>query len=277
MKNIFYFLFLSLFILSSCNNKTSDEIEANAEDIPLIDDKKITAQNIFNNIPDPVVMNSIIKDANLEYEASLLNDPSLINKYITDDTKALSLGVYGTDLSYTSVFQQSQESIIYLKCVNQLCKNLGITGAFDERTADRFEANREERDSLLSIIGSSFNGADKFLRENQRPHASALLVTGGWVEGIYIASSIGKQSKNLKIAQELNKQAASLKDLITFLEAYKIDDDGKFVVEEIKSLQAPFDSLKIKLSQPNLEMNESVFEPLCTQVQKLRSKIVQNP
>jgi hypothetical protein len=277
-KTFYCFLLLLLFAsLVSCGSKETEELETGDENIELINDKKITAQNIFNNIPDPNVMNGIIDESKLEYDGSLLNEPSFINKYSTDDYKAMNLGVYGTDLSYTSVFQQTQESIIYLKCVNQLCKNLGITGAFDERTADRFEINKENRDSLLTIITGAFNGADKYLRENQRPHASALLVAGGWVEGIYIATQIGKSSKSLSIAKQLEQQAISLKDLITFLDAYKVDDDGKFMIEDLKSLQAPFDSLASKLSQPSLEMNENVFEPLCSQVQKLRAKIVQNP
>ena len=281
MKTTRFYLALVYFsilvIAASCGTKEADELEADENEIPLIDEKKITAQNIFNSIPEPEVMNKIIEEAALEYDGQLLNDPHSINKYSTDDFKAMNLGVYGTDLSYTSVFQQTQESILYLKCVNQLCRNLGITGAFDEKTADRFEINKENRDSLLSIITGAFNGADKYLRENQRPHASALLVAGGWIEGIYIASQIGKSSGNLHIAKELAKQSTSLNDLITFLEAYKIDDDGKFVIAELKALKAPFDSLSAKLSQPERNGNQSVFEPLSSSVSILRKKIVQTP
>lgn len=181
MKRFFAVLGLLVpFVFVSCSgNPDGDEIPE-TDTVATIDPKvKANAQNIFNSVPDPADIAKMISDAGLDYDASLLNNPDKYSSYSTDDYKALNLGVYGTDLSFTSSFEQTQESLLYLKCVNLLCKSLGISGVFDEKTSERIDANKDNRDSLLDIISKSFTQADKFLRENQRGHSSALLVAGG--------------------------------------------------------------------------------------------------
>ncbi|HEY1040833.1 MAG TPA: hypothetical protein VGF30_15565, partial [Bacteroidia bacterium] len=156
----FSFALLPLFFSCSSDPDSTDDIGTDTTQV--LDVKvKANAQNIFNSVPGTSEITRMVTDAGIEYDGALLNDPDKYKSYSTDDYKALNLGVYGTDLCYTSVFEQTQESMLYLKCVNQLCNGLGISGVFDEKTTDRIDANKENRDSLLNIISKSFEQADR--------------------------------------------------------------------------------------------------------------------
>ena len=75
------------------------------------------AQNIFYSIPSPIELAQLIQRAGAKYNKNLLNSIDNVGKYESNSSKALNLGVYGADLSYTSVFDNNtMESIVYLKC-----------------------------------------------------------------------------------------------------------------------------------------------------------------
>jgi hypothetical protein len=159
-----------------------------------------------------------------------------------------------------------------------MTKGLGISGVFDEKTSERIEANRQNRDSLLEIISQSFWQADKFLKENQRPHTSALLVSGGWIEGIYLSTKIAVLSKNRKIADEILKQKSSLKDLITLMESYQVGEETKYILDDLKSLQTPFEELNGKLASQakTAPIDSLTLTDIDAKISTLRKKITQN-
>lgn len=268
------------FLFSSCSGgpDTTDELEDDTATTVVDVKVKANAQNIFNSIPDPKKLTDMIGETGLEYDGSLLNNPDKYTSYGTDDYKALNLGVYGTDLSFTSLFEQTQESMLYLKCVNQLCKGLGIAGVFDEKTTDRIDANKDNRDSLLNIISKSFWEADRYLKENQRGHSSALLIAGGWIEGIYLATKLGMESKSHKITEEIIKQKTSLKDLIALMEAYPAGEDTKYVLDELRALQTPYDELITKYStvDKKAELDPLLLKGIDDKINVIRKKITQN-
>lgn len=267
-----------LFFSCSSNPDTTDDLDADTTTTYVDIKVKANAQNIFNSIPDPKKLTAMITEAGLEYDPSLLNNPDKYTTYATDDYKALNLGVYGTDLSFTSLFEQTQESMLYLKCVNQLCKGLGISGVFDEKTTDRIDANKDNRDSLLDIISKSFWEADKYLKENQRGHSSALLIAGGWVEGIYLATNLGINSKNRSITSEIIKQKTSLKDLIALMEAYPAGEDTKYLLDDLRTLQTPMDNLSVSFDtlDKKSEVDPVMLKDLNEKISSIRKKITQN-
>jgi hypothetical protein len=241
MKNYWY-LFISLFILNACGNGSKEE----EEDFGITQSEitqKINTQNIFYSVPSPVEASDILEGTNAEYDPSLLNDPQNYSKYSTEFSKAVNLGIYGADLSYTSMFNQSQESMIFLKAVNALSKSLGINGAFDEKTAERIDINKENRDSLLSIISQSFWEADEFLKENQRPQVSSLIVSGGWLEGLYLASKLAVKTGDKKVYERVAEQKLSLENLVGMLEPLKLKGQDEELLDDLKSLKKVFEQV----------------------------------
>ena len=252
-------------MLLACSSSKNDEesLVETGETTKVIEQQKITAQNVFQSIPGPSELTELIQLSNLDYDASLLNDPDNLNKYTSDNFKAINLGLYGADMVYTNVYEQSQESMLYLKCVNSLCRSLSITGAFDDKTAERLENNKENKDSLLTIVNQSFTKADKFLRDNQRAGTSSLMVAGGWLEGLYLSGKVAEKAKNnKKLIDKMSRQKQSLQDLITLVETAKITGDATFVLEGLKDLKTSYDKIPentIMADEMLTEINKKVF------------------
>ncbi|HXC07081.1 MAG TPA: hypothetical protein VNZ86_20115, partial [Bacteroidia bacterium] len=177
-------LFACLCILSSCGNSSSvseeKEKDGGSDTTAVKKGKKdaSNAQKVFYALPSPIETADLLKKAGATYNKDYLNSLDNSTKYNTSAGRALNLGVYGTDLSFTTIFDASSESLLYLKKVNALASNLGISEAFGESTMDRMQANSNNRDSLLSIISDAYWTADAYLQENQRPSTSALIVAG---------------------------------------------------------------------------------------------------
>ncbi|MCW3086309.1 MAG: hypothetical protein JWP12_3675 [Bacteroidetes bacterium] len=238
--------------VSSCGSTASDnENVAGTDTAANVNSGKDTkAQNVFYSIPSPIETTSLLKAAGAKYNASYLNPIENVSKYSTAASRALNLGIYGSDLSFTSIFDQTQESMLYLRCTNKLATSLGISGAFDESTTSRIESNLENRDSLLTIISDSYWNADSYLKENGQPGVSALIIAGGWIEGLYIATKIAGDTKNADIVTRIGEQKLSLDNLVALLESYKSSNDGvNDMYNQFSELKKIYDTIPAKPSE----------------------------
>lgn len=227
LKSLTCYTILSFSLgLFSCSNNNSNDTEVTGSDTAQNRTKNTKAQEVFYSIPSPIETISLLKAAGAKYNASYLNPIENVSKYTSVTSKALNLGTYGSDLSFTSMFDQTQESMLYLRCANKLAAGLGINGAFNETTANRLESNVQNRDSLLAIISDSYWTTDAYLKDNGQPGVSALIVAGGWIEGLYIGTQIANITQNKDVITRIGEQKLSLENLIALLESYKADNAG---------------------------------------------------
>jgi hypothetical protein len=194
-------------------------------------------KNIFHNIPSPMETAGLLKKAGAEYDKDILNDVKNVDNYTSASKQALNLGIYGADLSYASVFNNTQESMLYTACAQNLAKRLDVASAFGQETVDRMEANRNDRDSLLNIISETYWSVDGYLKENKRDNVSALMIAGGWVEGLYIATQVCKQHDTPELRQRIGDQQKPLGQLIELMATYSTDDAA------VASVKADLDAL----------------------------------
>lgn len=181
-------------------------------------------KNIFHNIPSPMETAALLKKAGAEYDKDILNDPEKHSDYTSASKQALNLGIYGADLSYASVFNNTQESMLFTGAAQNLAKKLDVANAFGQETMDRMERNRNDRDSLLNIISETYWDVDAYLKENGRDNVSALMIAGGWVEGLYIAAQVCKSHDTPELRQRIAEQKIPLGELLELLATYSTDD-----------------------------------------------------
>jgi hypothetical protein len=283
----FAFLIAASATVSSCGNSAdNDNVTDNDTAATVSAEKDTRAQNVFYSIPSPIETTSLLKGAGAKYNASYLNPVENVSKYSTAAARALNLGVYGSDLSFTSIYDQTQESMLYLRCTNKLATSLGISGAFDEATTSRIEANLENRDSLLTIISDSYWNADNYLKENGQPGVSALIIAGGWIEGLYIATQIANATKNEDIATRIGEQKLSLDNLVALLDAYKTTNEGvNSTLLQMQELKAIYDGIQVKSSETEVSTdkkdgvttidNKSSFKLTAEQLKAISDKAAQ--
>lgn len=260
MKTNYAYLLLlgASMTLFACGNSETETDEVSLTDTTTAKSEKDSkAQNVFYSIPSPVETTSLLKAAGAKYNSAYLNPIENVSKYSSVKSKALNLGIYGADLSFTSMFDKTQESMLYLRCTNKLATGLGISGSFDEKTTERIEANMENRDSLLSIISDSYWNADSYLKENGQPGVSALIIAGGWVEGLYIATKIATDTKNEDVSTRIGEQKLSLDNLMALLDSYKAENEG---VAEVYNLMGPlkavYDGIKVEPTETTVSTDK---------------------
>lgn len=228
-KSGYLFLPLSaVLLLASCGGEQPQQDTLN------VDNKADSTQagrtrrtkNIFHNIPSPMETAALLKKAGADYDKNILNDVKHVDNYTAASKQALNLGIYGADLSYASVFNNTQESLLYTACAQNLAKRLDISNAFNQTTVDRMEANRNDRDSLLNIISETYWNVDGYLKESGRDNISALMIAGGWVEGLYIATQVCKAHDTPELRQRIAEQKAPLGQLLELMDTYSSDNEA---------------------------------------------------
>jgi hypothetical protein len=261
-----------LFLNSACQqsgNKEELPIEETTETKGLINKEQLSAQNVFNAMPGKEQIMQLIAAHQIEYNVDYVNDPAKVNGYNTENNRAVNLGIYGTDLIIASTFEQTQESISFLKAVNGLAGSLGVSSAFNQNMMDRMEANKENRDSTLEIVAGAFKRADNWLKENNRPATSALIVCGTWIEALYVAVRYTEPNNDKLIAAILAQQE-SLKNLIELLNTTQQNNDTKDIKSALQNLKTEFD----KAASLETKDRVSVLKSITDQITALRNKWV---
>ncbi|MES2567480.1 MAG: hypothetical protein V4565_11470 [Bacteroidota bacterium] len=226
-------------LLTSCGGNKQEEIDISdeVETISVLDSQKISAQNVFNTIPSRATILELTKMAGAEYNVQYLNNPDDVSKYSLESSRALNLGVYGADLNVASIYEQTQESMLFFKCVSIIAKSIGVSNSFDENMGDRMIANQSNRDSTLNIITQAFKSADNTLRKNGRPGTSSLLVAGAWIEGLFVACQTAKETKSEPIIKEIFNQQESLNNLIELLESSKVSAESQNIIADLHDIK----------------------------------------
>lgn len=241
----------SVFMLNSCGD-SSEETRIQKEGEKKVDKDLLDPNRSFNttfdgklfSVPSPVQTALLIKSLNIPFNETLLNEKESANKYNTSVAQAINLGIYGADLGYVTLYDQNAKSLSYLSIVENLSNKLGIAGAFDKTFIERFESNSNNEDSMLVILTDGFRKADNFLKENDQKNASALILAGGWLESMYFATQLYKQSNNAKIISRVGEQKQSLETILELIEKYNTTGQNDEYITLFKELKELFKGIK---------------------------------
>jgi hypothetical protein len=178
----------------------------------------------------------------------------------------LNLGIYTTDLSFASLFDQTQTSIKYMEAAKKMADGLGILDAIDNNTIQKLEENVNNRDVIMDIISETFMASSSFLKENDRTAIAAVVLVGGWVEGLYIATQLvdGNNIKGNKLVRRILEQKLSLEIVMRLLEENKNNSDVAAVTVEMNELKNVFDKVNLTTSKvetvPNKTTNVTLLK-----------------
>ncbi|MBL7112596.1 MAG: hypothetical protein ISS19_11730 [Bacteroidales bacterium] len=251
------------------------------------------AKQIFYSLPSPLETAMLIKSAGATYNEELLNPVSNTSKYTTNKMMALNLGIYTTDLSFASLFDQTQTSIEYMNAAKVMADGLGILDAIDNSTIERLEENINNRDMIMDIISETFMSSSSFLTENDRPALASIVLVGGWVEGLYIATSLveGQNIKDNKLVERIVDQKLSFDIVINLLEDNQDHPDVSSLMDQIRDLKNTFDKITITTtpikvvpdkesnvtilqSESTIKMTPEIFRELIEKVRVLRQNFI---
>ncbi|MBN2662601.1 MAG: hypothetical protein JXR68_03030 [Bacteroidales bacterium] len=284
MKNFLILLTLTAIIgfssvFSSCKNKNDQTDTLGIVDTDSIDvqEKIEQAKEIFYSLPAPhEVATFLMLNDDAFFAEDILNPVSNSSNYNTEAAKSFNLGVFSADLSYASLYDQNQIVINYMAASKKLAEQLGILDAFSQQTIERLEQNINNRDEIMRIISETFMDSDAFLQENDRQDVGALILIGGWVEGIYLAVQVsgGDVNENTQLVSSILEQQLSLELMVQFLKDFqsqKLD----IVSDDLIQLYDIYNQIETSVTDDGyLRCTQDEFDNLCEAVKLLRNKIV---
>ena len=250
-RTYFLFIFAPFLFLISCQpNSTDNNIDDrdNNNDTVTSIEKDYTkkVKKIFYTVPSPIEMTNLLQKAGSEYNPNLLNSTENIDKYVTVSQLAINLGVYGADLSYNRMFDQIQLSVNYLAALRKISDKLGIPEDEGTFAVNRIEDNMNNRDSVMQIISETYANADAYFKGNDMPNIAAMILMGGWTEGIYIAINVAETAQNKRLVVErIAEQKLSLDNLVELMKSYSTDETIQHFYPMFIDLQKIFDKVNV--------------------------------
>lgn len=253
---------LVLVLFAACGSEKRSDEEAFLEGLdsaktegPSISEGVIS--DILGRIPSPLEISVLLKESGKKYNGSYLNSPDNISKYNSNYQKALNLGVYGTDLGYTNIYEQNQDGVKYMGSIKTLADGLSIGQFFDIETIGRLATNSKNLDSLLLITTQNFNSINHYLQSQNRSNLSVLFLTGGWVEALNILCEVAAANPaNKELQETIGEQKIILENIMLLLSFYKESD------QNMSSLMTDMEQLKELYDKVNITYtySESTFE-----------------
>lgn len=298
MKNKFLvkggILLFSSALMLSCGG--SNEIDIDVEDTDttqqIVETIGPDVPAIEYSVPTPNELFEIIKAEGGELKIDLINSLDNEESYIDTKSKALNFGVYSADLGYMSCFDHSIEFLKYTKTVERIGDELGISEVFDQELMDRIENNEGNNDSLFIISNDTYYNSYQYLEENEKGTELALIISGGFIESLYIVSNlVDTYSDDNAIVAKIGDQKLVLENILDFCMTYMDEPSVGEVMDDLFSLSETFEnnmdfveaesSIKtdgdiVTLSGGgHFKMNETAFNAVKDKVTEIRTKITQ--
>lgn len=219
-----------LALLTACGSgKTTDEqamlnsIDSAGNKGPHISEGVI--DDLLQEIPSPLEISVLLKQSGKKYNVEYLNSADNIARYNNNYQKAMNLGIYGTDLGYTNIYEKNTDGIKYMTSIKGLADDLNIGQFFDLETISRLATNSKNLDSLLLITTQNFNNINHYFQTQNRSNLSVLLLTGGWLEAMHITCSVAAADpKNKELNEKIGEQKIILEKILKLLSFYKDTD-----------------------------------------------------
>ncbi len=249
MRKLFFGLAV-LFLWSCGGNKPDESAYQEQTDTTAVSSPPISEEvisSIIQQIPSPLEISVLLKESGTNYNQEFLNNPDNRANYNSNFQKALNLGIYGTDLGYTNIYEQSGDGLEYMESIKSLADELNIGQFFDIRTIGRLATNSKNLDSLLLITTQNFNDINAHLQEQNRSNLSVLLLTGGWMEAMHITCQVAeKNPENEALKETIGEQKIILDNITILLNFYKESDPNVAdLLSKIKSLEEVYEQVDI--------------------------------
>lgn len=245
-------LFLSamaVFTFSNCggDGDKTDEIET-VDSAKTEEPKTNPVSETFFQVPSPGEMLTFIKmvGGKNNKNTSFLNPPSNDKNYTDNKSKALNFGIYSCDLSYCSIFEIGSEALKYFKTVKVMGDQIGVSTAIKPEVLKRLESNIGTPDSLAVITDDVYFSSFETLEDSKQGPTLALVVAGGWIESIYIATNLAKYEEKSPVVERLADQKYTLENLIEFLKKHESDANVASVKKDFEELLAEFNKITEK-------------------------------
>jgi hypothetical protein len=252
-------LLCTLFILSSCGSGSNND-KSGAFDEAQTLEEEIT-HLVSEDFPTPSEIPYLVMQTGAEYNQLLLNSRENADAYIAKpDDAALNLGVYAADVGYLASY-------------------------------DSVESNMGNRDAVTRLLDKAVDQAAQYMGTGANSKIGALIITGSFVESMYLATGIvntypkaafADQNQRMQILTPLItlvlKQRTSVKEVRDMLT--KVDQTARVtkILSDWTELEAAYEALEplqkqISQNAGTLQFDDQTLAGVSKTIEKIRADI----
>ncbi len=291
---IILLLMSSLQFTTGCKNNDEDDLdnlltEGTEYQAPVINEDAIN--ELIGSFSSPVEMAALMSSLEVPFSKKYLIDPTLTEDYDTNNKKAFALGILSADLGYLNVYERSTLIVEYLSAIKRLSDDLKVSQFFDFQSFKRIATSNDNIDSLLFLSVQSFRQMDEYLRESSRSNLSLLIISGVWLEGLFLLTQVSDEEYNQQLIERIGEQKVLFNMLFPVLKIYSDDPYFENLVTELQELQNIFEEIKItyEMGEPEtvvldghvtiiqhetsvIEMTDEQLQQIILKTKKIRNK-----
>lgn len=259
MKKIITRILIAVMILAaagmySCKNRS--EIKKQKE-INVVQ-KGVIDQEIEENVYPLPTSAEVIKqltDMDLGYILGATNPPENRKNYLESYKRSVNLGVYGADLSYTTLYNMQQDVVDYLAALRELANEQNLSKIYDESLYDQIKNNFDNRDTLVSILTDAFDRTYGYMVKSDQANLALLMVGGAWVEGMYLTMAVSESGQHLSgFEKVLLDQKASFDLFLELAQPHLDDPMVTRIVSSIQPIKDVYATLGTSLTMQQIEI-----------------------
>ena len=212
---------------------------------------------IFYGLLTPVEICVIFNRLGVIYSNTILNPTSNKDLYMSIAKASVNTGIYGVDMGYLKMFGVGQEMIDYMMAIRSMSNKLGVPDNYLTDPINRIESDISDPDTIMVLMNSSYYKIEDHLRAGGRESTAGLMVMGGWIEAMYIATQLlyNPEKPDPEVVQKIAEQKYTLNTLLSFMKNYYDDPVVVYYTKKLKFLNNYFDTFDIYFRKGDLEID----------------------
>jgi hypothetical protein len=220
-------------------------------------DASVSKEETYYGVLTPVEICVIFNRLGVPYRNAALNPKSNADLYLSTSKAAINTGIYGVDFGYLKMFGIGQEVINYMLTIREMSNKLGIPDELIIEPIRRVQDDLSDPDTLTTLMHAAFLDIENHLRENGRESTAGLMVMGGWIEAMFIATQLvyNPVDPDPVVVQKIAEQKYTLTSLLSFMKNYYDDPVVVYYNKKLKHLNNYFDSFDIYFEKGDLEID----------------------
>jgi len=141
--------------------------------------------------------------------------------------------------------------------IREMSNKLGIPDELLSEPARKIRKDFSNRDSIMTLTNKAYYDLDNYLRNEGRESSAGLMMMGGWIEALYIATQLvyNPDNPDPEVVQKIAEQKYTLTSLLSFMKNYYDDPVVVFYTKKLKYLKNFFDSFEIYFRKGDLEID----------------------
>ena len=254
------FLFVLALLYSSCKRaepgpRISSPVFSTYVPETLSDTNKM--KEIYYGLLTPVEVCNIFDRLGLSFNDTIISPSDNCNLYMSSYKAAMNLGVYGVDMGYMKLFGVNKQTVSYFNTIKTLSERLNMPVNFLADAVKDVDRTMNDADSLTSLMSDAYKKIDDHLRAEGSQGTLGLMMMGGWIESMYIATQLAYDPENPdpQVVEKIAEQKYSLLSLLSFMKNYYDDPMVVFYTKKLKYLNRWFDTFDIYYREGDVKID----------------------